>query len=86
MTCAGRDTVNQLGKVVPSVIQSASSEINNIVQQRINHIIRQGGQEMEKVLPKIYRGAFEDIYQTPFRMLGNFGKQQLQKLKRKKLK
>ena len=41
---------------------------------------------MEKVLPKIYRGAFEDIYQTPFRMLGNFGKQQLQKLKRKKLK
>ena len=40
---------------------------------------------MERVLPKILRGVIEDVYQTPFRMLGNFGKQQLNKLKRKVL-
>lgn len=72
MTCAGRDTVNQLGKVVPSVIQSASSEINNIVQQRINHIIRQGGQEMEKVLPFLVLEKFIEEHSRTFikRLLG----------------
>ena len=39
-------------------------------QQRINQIISQGGKEVERVLPKILRGATEDVYQTPFRLLG----------------
>ena len=38
---------------------------------------------MERVLPKILRGAIEDIYQTPFRILCNFGKQQLNKIKKR---
>ena len=38
---------------------------------------------MERVLPKIVLGAIEDIYQMSFRLLGNFGKQQLQNLKYK---
>ena len=72
---AGRDT--------PGVIKDASNEINNIAKDRINQTITQGGKEVERVLPKILRGAIEDVYQTPFRMPGNFGKQQLNKLKRK---
>ena len=78
---AGRDTVNQVGKIAPGLIKNASSEINNLAQQRINQIIRWGGQETERVLPKIIRGANEDVYQTPFTMLGKFEKQQLQKIK-----
>ena len=46
-------------------------------------MISQGGKEIERVLPKVRREAIEDVYQTPFRLLGNFGKQQLNKLKRK---
>ena len=80
---AGRDTVNQVGKIAPGLIKNASSEINNLAQQRINQIIRRGGQETERVLPKIIRGANEDVYQTPFTMLGKFEKQQLQKIKLK---
>ena len=38
------DTVNQLRKIAPGVIKNASSEINKL--QRINQIIRQGGQEV----------------------------------------
>ena len=72
-------------KVAPGVIKNASNELNNIAKQRIDQIITQGGKEVERVLPKILRGAVEDVYQTPFRMLGNFGKQQLNKLKRKVL-
>ena len=80
---AHRDTVNQAAKVTPGVIKSASNEINNVAKKRINQILTQGGKEAECVLPKILRRTSEDVYQTPFRMLGNFGKQQLNKLKRK---
>ena len=56
------------------------------MEQRINQIISKDGVEVERVLPKILRGAIEDVYQTPFWLLGNFGKQQLNKLKRKILR
>ena len=83
---AGRDNVNQAAKVAPGVIKAAADDINKVVEQRINQIISKGGAEVERVLPKLLRGAIEDVYQTPFRLLGNFGKQQLNKLKRKILR
>ena len=67
---AGRDTVNQLCEIVPNVIKNASDEINNIAQQRSQQAISEGGTKLERVL----RGAIEDVYQTPFRLLGHFGK------------
>ena len=83
---AGRDTVNQVTKIAPGIIKNAGSEINNVAQQRLNKIISLGGKEMERVLPEILRVAIEDVYQTPFRLLGNFRKQQLNKLKSKMLR
>ena len=44
----GRDTANQIGKLAPGLIKNASSEINNIAQQRINQIISQGEKETER--------------------------------------
>ena len=80
---AGRDTVNEAAEVAPGVIKSAANGINNIAKQRINQIIWQGRKEIERDLPKVLRGAIEDVYQTPVRLLRNFGKQQPNKLKRK---
>ena len=71
---AGRDVVNQAAKVVPGVIKAATNDINNIATDRINQIILQGDKEVERLLRKLLRGAIEDIYQTPFRLLSNFGK------------
>ena len=68
-------------KVTPGIIKNETKEINNVAQQRINQIINQGGKEVEKVLPKILREAIEDVYQTRFKQLGNFRKQQLSKIK-----
>ena len=79
----GRDTVNPAAKVAPGIIKGATNNINNIAKQRIDQITSQGGKEIERVLPNVLRGAIEDVYQIPFRLLGNFGKQQLNKLKRK---
>lgn len=67
---------------VETLIKNAGNKINNIAKERINQIITQGEKEVDRVLPKILRSAIEDVYQTRFRMLGNFGKQQLNKLKR----
>ena len=82
----GRDTVNQVGKIAPGIINKATSDINKIVQQRIDQAIKTGGAEVERIAPKIIRGAIEDVYKTPFRLLGNFGKKQLQKIKSKLFK
>ena len=83
---AGRDTVNQVGKIAPGIINKATSDINKIAQQRIDQAIKTGGAEVERIAPKIIRGAIEDVYKTPFRLLGNFGKKQLQKMKGKLFK
>ena len=60
--------------------------MNKVAEQSINQIISKGGAEIERVLPKILKGAIEDVYQTPFRLLGNVGKQQLNKLRQKILR
>ena len=83
---AGRDTVNQVGKIAPGIINKATSDINKIAQQRIDQAIKTGGAEVGRTAPKIIRRAIEDIYKTPFRLLGNFGKKQLQKMKGKLFK
>ena len=82
-TYAGRDIANQAAKVAQGVIKNASNETNNVAKQKINQIITQGEKKVERVLPKILRGVIEDVYQTPFRLFGNFRKQQLNKLKMK---
>ena len=83
---AGRDTVNQVGKIAPGIINKATSDINKITQQRINQAIKTGGAEIKRVAPTIIRGAIEEVYKTPFRLLGNLGKKQFQKIKRKLFK
>ena len=79
---AGRDVVNQAGKIAPGIITKANSDINKIAQERIDQAIRTGGAEIERIAPKIIRAAIEEVYKTPFRLLGNLGKKQFQKFKR----
>ena len=83
---AGRDTVNQVGKIAPGIINNATADIDKIAKQRINQVIRDGGAEIERVAPKIIRGAIEEVYKTPFRLLGNLGKKQFMKIKRRLFK
>ena len=83
---AGRDVVNQAGKVAPKLISEATGEINKIAQQRIDQVVQSGGAEIERVAPKIIRGTIEEVYKTPFRLLGNLGKNQFQKIKSKLFK
>ena len=83
---AGRDVVNQIGKVAPKMISQATCKINKIAQQRIDQVVQSGGAEIERVAPKIIRGAIKEVYKTPFRLLGKLGKKQFQKRKIKLFK
>ena len=80
---AARDVVNQVGKVAPSIINKATSDINKIAQERIDQVIKTGGAEVERIAPKIIWGAIEEVYKTPFELLGNLGKNKFQKIKQK---
>ena len=68
------------------MITQATGEINKIVQDRIDQIVRSGGAEIERVAPKIIKVAIEEVYKTPFSFLGDLGKKQFQKIKRKLFK
>ena len=76
---AGRDTVNQLGKIAPKITTKATSDINKIVKERIDQIVRSGGAEIELVALKVIKVAIEQVYKTPFRLLGNLIKNVLKK-------
>ena len=78
--------VNQVGKIAPGIINKATADINKLAKQRIDQVIRQGGVEVERVAPKIIRGAIEEVYKTPFRLLGNLDKKHSMKIKRRLFK
>ena len=79
---AGRDTVNQVDKIAPNTIKNASDNINQIGKERIVQAIKPGSSEIERIAPKIIWGAIEDVYKATFRLPGNLGKKQFQKIKR----
>ena len=59
--CTGRDTVNQAAKVAPGIVKQARNDIDQMVKNRLNQATSAGGAEIEPVLPKILRGAIEDV-------------------------
>ena len=70
-------------KIAPNIIKNAANNMNKIAKERIDQVIKTGGTEIECIAPKIIRGAIEEVYKTPFRLLGNLGKKQFQKIKRR---
>ena len=78
--------MNQVGKIVQNIIKNATNNINKIAKERNDQVIKTSGTEIERIAPKIIRGAIEEIYKTPFRLLGSLGKKQFQKIKRRLFK
>ena len=51
---AGRDVVNQVGKVAPSIINKATSDINKIAQERIIKLSKLEVQKLKESHQKSY--------------------------------
>ena len=84
---AGGDVVNQafknLDQTAPGLIKDLSNELNKITEQRIQQLINEGGETLQKFGPKLVKDAIENTYQTPFKILGKFGKKKFAEIKQK---
>ena len=68
---ATSQTFKNLDKTVPALIQNLKGELNDVLQQRIYQVIKEGGAQLKEVGPQLLKGAIEDAYKTLFRLLGN---------------
>ena len=72
-----------IDSLAPKLIGQTSREIEKIAEARIKQLINNDGQQVKKIAPQIIRGGIKDVYETPFRLLGNRGKKKFAQLKRK---
>ena len=63
-----------------------SGKADEILQRRISQLIKESGAEIERIGPKILRGAIEDLYKTSFGLVGRKLTQLKRKLKTKAVK
>ena len=71
-----------LENLASKLINQVSKETDKIEEARRKQVINNGGQQVQKISPQIIRGAIEDVYKTPLRLLGKLGKQKFLQLKR----
>lgn len=75
--------MTRLNSLAPRLIRQTSDEVDRLAQRRKKEIIDESSQKVEKMTLKAIRGAIEDVYKTPFRLLGTFGRNHLSQGKKK---
>ena len=63
-------------------MKKTSTEVDLVTEKRIRQFIQEGGREVERVVPIIIKNTIEEIYKTPFRLSGNFGKKKYLQMKK----
>ena len=77
MAYVGRDTVNQAAQHVNKLAPELLKQADGILEKRIEDLMLRSG----KPGPKLIKGAIEDLYKTPFQLLGRFGRKKYEQLK-----
>ena len=54
-----------------------------IAARRINQLTYRTANEIQGVAPGIIKGAIEEVYKTPFQLLGQFGTKKYKQIKKK---
>ena len=73
--------MNRAQAAAPVLLSRASQELDKVAAKRIDQIAQRTGETLQKVAPDIIKGAIEELYKTPFRLLGNFGRKKYKELK-----
>ena len=75
---AGRDTVNQASKqlnvLAPKLLDQLTAGLDKVSANRVN--------QLRQMAPGLIKGAVEELYKTPFRLLENAGKKKMTLSKR----
>ena len=77
-----KSALKNLHKTAPALIPNLKGELNDVLQQRIHQVITGGGTQLKEVGPQLLKGAIEDAYKMPFRLLENFGNKKLTEAKK----
>ena len=73
--------MNRAQAAAPILLSRASLELDKVAAKRIDQIAQRTGETLQKIAPDIIRGAIEELYKTPFRLLGRFGRKKYKELK-----
>ena len=63
-------------------MDSATTGLDKVTAKRVEQLSQETGQTLKKVAPGLIRGTIEELYKTPFRLLGNLGRNKYNELKR----
>ena len=76
---AGRDTVNQASKplnaLAPKLLDQLTTGLDKVSANRVN--------QLKQMAPGLIKGAVEELYKTPFRLLEDAGKKKYDSIKKK---
>ena len=82
---AGRDTVNQASKHLNVLAPKLVDQITNRAKTGLDKISATRIEQIKQIAPGLIKGAVEELYKTPFRLLGNMGKKKYNVLKKRYL-
>ena len=78
----GRDTVNQATKNLDKLAPKLIDQIMNKATTGLDNISAKCIDQLKQIAPDLIKGAVEELYKTPFRLLGNMGKKKYKVLKK----
>ena len=76
-------TMNRVDEPASELVRTAGRELDIIAARRINLIAHRSGETIQRIAPGIIRGAIEELYKTPFRLLGAFGCKKYNQMKQR---
>ena len=75
----GRDTVNQASKqlnvLAPKLLDQLTAGLDKVSANRVY--------QLKQMAPRLIKGAVEELYKTPFRLLENAGEKKYDSIKKK---
>ena len=80
---AGRDTVNQATKILDKLAPKLLDQLMNRATTGLDNISAKRIEQIKQIAPGLIKGTVEELYKTPFRLLGNMGKKKYKLLQKK---
>ena len=74
-------TMNRAQAAAPVLLSRASHKLDKVAAKCIDQIAQRTGGTLQKIAPDIIGGTIEELYKTPFRLLGRFGRKKYKELK-----
>ena len=80
---AGRDIINQASKHLDKLAPKLVDQLMNKATTGLDKISSKRVKQIKQIAPGLIKGAVEELYKTPFRLLRNIGRKKHKTLKKK---